>query len=90
MICASEMSSVVNYLVEGGVAAALLVVVWLFLKHLAKVGEENRATVEKVSNNFSKTVIAGEERFAKSIEDAHARFEETTKIFVDALNKKEG
>lgn len=87
MIAASEMSSVTDYLVEGGVAAALLVLVWLFLKHLAKVGEEHRTSMEKVSDNFSKTVGASEERFAKSIQDVHASFEETTKIITAALTK---
>ena len=87
MIAASEMSSVMDYLVEGGVAAALLVVVWLFLKHLAKVGEEHRVTIEKVSDNFSATVSASEERFAKSIKDVHTSFEETTKLIADALTK---
>lgn len=85
MISVSEMSSVSDYLVEGGVAAALMVVVWLFLKHLAKVGEEHRVTIEKVSDNFSKTVSASEERFAKSITDVHASFEETAKFIADAL-----
>lgn len=87
MIAASEMSSVTDYLVEGGVAAALLVLVWLFLKHLAKVGEEHRTSMEKVSDNFSKTVGASEERFTKSIQDVHASFEETTKIITAALTK---
>jgi len=89
MLSAGDMSSVTDYLIEGGVAAALLVVVWLFLKHLTKVGEEHRATVEKVSSRFADTVAASDERFSKSIKDVHDSFENTTKILVDALRKGE-
>lgn len=89
MISASEMSSIADYLVEGGVAAALLVVVWLFLRHLSKVGEEHRATVKEVSSQFADTVAANDERFSKSIQDVHESFERSTKLIVDTLKSEE-